>query len=97
MLFGMVYTPRHSPEAVRSEGSLQLFTNWRPPVAFREHWNFATGGGMGLIEADCSAALTRCIAPFTPFFDFTVQQLDGDDEARPNFMPVPAAGSGLVA
>ena len=79
MLFGMIYSPRNSPEAAGA--SLRPFTNWLPPVEFRDHWDFATGGGMGLIEADSPAALGRAIAPFTPFFDFRLEQVESNDEA----------------
>jgi hypothetical protein len=81
MLFGIVYTPRHSSEAAGA--SIQLFTNWQPPVEFKDHWGFATGGGMGLVEADSSAALAGSIAPFTPFFEFTLEQVDNNDEGVP--------------
>jgi hypothetical protein len=83
MLFGVVYLPRKSHEAARSERSLGLFTNWQPPVDFKDHWNFATGGGIGLIEARTSAALARSLAPFKPFFDFRLEQVDHDEEAVP--------------
>ena len=94
MLFGMVYTPRHSTEAAGS--TLRLFTNWQPPVGFKEHWNFATGGGMGLIEADSPAALGGAIAPFTQFFDFKLEQVDSNEDARPTFSQAHAQGD-LVA
>jgi hypothetical protein len=74
MLFGVVYSPRTSPEA--ASGTLEPFTDWQPPVAFKDHWPFATGGGMGLIEADSSAALAGAIAPFTPYFEFTLEQVE---------------------
>jgi hypothetical protein len=51
---------------------------------------------MGLIEADCPASLTACTAPFTPFFDFTVQRLEDDGTARPGHPGLGAAGT-LVA
>jgi hypothetical protein len=75
MLFGLVYTPRTSSEA--AGGSPQLFTDWRPPLEFKGHWSFATGGGMGLIEAATPAALTGAVAPFAAFFDFRLEQVDG--------------------
>jgi hypothetical protein len=81
MLFGIVYTPRNSREA--ADSSMQIFTDWRPPVEFKGHWNFATGGGMGLIEAATSAALLRAVAPFTVFFDFKLEQVDRTDETPP--------------
>ncbi len=88
MLFGVVYSPRNSRKA--ASGSLEPFTNWQPPVEFKDHWNFATGGGMGLIEADSSAALAGAIAPFTPFFDFTLEQVDSDGEAVPTLIETSA-------
>jgi Domain of unknown function (DUF3303) len=82
MLFGVVYSPRPSPAA--TSGTLEPFTDWQPPVAFMDHWPFVTGGGMGLIEAESPAALTSAIAPFTPYFDFTLQQVDlVTDQFRP--------------
>jgi len=90
MLFGVVYSRRNSPEAANSERSLSLFTDWQPPLEFTDHWNFATGGGMGLVEADSSAALAGVIAPFAPFFDFKLEQVDADDEAVPTFMKMSA-------
>jgi hypothetical protein len=74
MLFGIVYTPR-SPEGPAGT-SLELFGDWRPPLAFREHWRFAAGGGMGLVESRTAAELSRSIAPFAPFFAFQVKQLE---------------------
>jgi len=90
MLFGVVYRPRKPHEAAHSERSLGLFTNWQPPVEFKDHWNFAAGGGMGLIEADSSAALAGAIAPFTPFFDFRLEQVDRDEEAVPTLIETSA-------
>jgi hypothetical protein len=90
MLFGVVYSPRNSPEAANSERSLVLFANWQPPVDFKDHWSFATGGGMGLVEAESSTALAGAIAPFTPFFDFKLEQVDRDEEAVPTFMTTSA-------
>lgn len=90
MLFGVVYHPRESHKAAHSERSLGLFTNWQPPVDFKDHWNFATGGGMGLIEAGTSAALADAIAPFKPFFDFRLERVDRDEEA-PRVTPVHVA------
>jgi Domain of unknown function (DUF3303) len=78
MLYGMIYTPRNSHEAAAS--SMQIFKDWQPPVEFRGHWNFATGGGMGLIEAPTTAALFGAIAPFSAFFEFKLEQLDRTDE-----------------
>ena len=78
MLFGVVYTPRQPAGSARS--GLQLFTSWRPPLEFTGHWHFAAGGGMGLVEAHTAAELSRSIAPFAPFFDFTVGQLDAAAE-----------------
>ncbi len=83
MLFGMIYTPRNSREA--ADSSMQIFTDWQPPVEFRGHWNFANGGGMGLIEAPTSAALLGALAPFAAFFDVKLEQVDGIDEAVHGF------------
>jgi len=79
VLFGVVYTPREPAGPART--GLELFTSWRPPLAFTGHWRFAAGGGMGLVEASTTAELSRCIAPFAPFFDFTVAQLEAGQEA----------------
>ncbi len=94
MLFGLVYTPRHAREA--ADSSMQIFTDWQPPVEFRGHWNFATGGGMGLIEAPTSAALLGAVAPFTPFFDFKLEQVDRIDDAVHGSVPT-AESRGLAA
>ena len=90
MLYGMVYSPRNSADAADSERSLILFTDWQPPVEFKDHWSFATGGGMGLIEADSPAALAGAIAPFTLFFDFTLEQVDRDESVVPTFVKTSA-------
>ena len=90
MLFGMVYIPRSSAGAASTERSLRLFSDWRPPVAFKDQWDFASGGGMGLIEADSPAALAGAIAPFTPFFEFKLEQVTSVEEAgspRTNALP----------
>ncbi len=81
MLFGIVYTPRNSPEAAGS--AMQIFTDWQPPVEFRDHWPFATGGGMGVIEAPTSAALMGAVAPFGVFFDFRLEQIDRISSSTP--------------
>ncbi len=47
MLFGIVYSPRDSSEE-SARRSLQLFTNWQPPIEFKGHWALATGGGMAI-------------------------------------------------
>jgi len=78
MLFGIVYTPL-TPEGPAGT-SLELFGDWRPPLAFREHWRFAAGGGMGLVESRTAAELSRSIAPFAPFFAFQVKQLETREE-----------------
>ena len=74
MLFGIVYTP-HKAEGA-ADMSLELFGDWRPPVAFRWHWGFAAGGGMGVVEARTAAELSRALAPFVSFFGFRVEQLE---------------------
>jgi hypothetical protein len=86
MLFGMVYIPRSSTEAASAERSLRLFADWRPPVEFKDHWDFVTGGGMGVIESSSSGVLAGAIAPFTPFFDFTLEQVTGREEAESVFV-----------
>jgi hypothetical protein len=89
VLFGIVYTSRDSSEAAVKR-SLQLFTNWQPPVEFKSHWAFATGGGMALVEAEGSAAMVEALAPFTSFFDFKVEPVVTIEEAVPIFMKVNA-------
>jgi hypothetical protein len=74
MLFGVIYTPREYDGPAGS--GLQLFSNWKPPLAFVRHWSFAAGGGMGLTEARTSSELSRAIAPFVPFFDFRVERVE---------------------
>jgi len=86
VLFGVVYTPREQAGPART--GLELFTSWRPPLAFKGHWRFAAGGGMGLVEARTAGELSRCIAPFAPFFDFTVAQLEAGQDAPAPEEPV---------
>jgi hypothetical protein len=78
MLFGIVYTPRKAEG--RAVLSLDLFGDWRPPVAFRTHWQFAAGGGMGVVEARTAAELSGSLAPFAAFFAFRVEQLETAEE-----------------
>jgi hypothetical protein len=80
MLFGIVYRERH-PSEESQKRSLQLFTNWQPPVEFKGHWAFATGGGMAIVEAESHAAMVEAVAPYTPFFKFTVEAVVTIEEA----------------
>ncbi len=63
----------------RSEGgqkrSLDLFSKWQPgPGQFQGFYGFADGGGgVALIEAESAADLTRTMAPWTPFLNFTTR------------------------
>ena len=86
MLFGVVYAPREP--AGPAQTGLELFTSWQPPLEFIGHWRFAAGGGMGLVEARTAGDLSRRIAPFAPFFDFTVAQLEAGQEAPAPEEPV---------
>jgi hypothetical protein len=86
MLFGIVYTPRKAEG--RAVLSLDLFGDWRPPVAFRTHWQFAARGGMGVVEARTAAELSGSLAPFAAFFSFRVEQLEAAEETAS-----PAAGA----
>jgi hypothetical protein len=79
VLFGIVYTERN-PSEESQRRSLQLFTNWQPPVEFKGHWAFATGGGMAIVETENSASLVEAVAPFTPFFDFKVEPVVNVDD-----------------
>jgi Domain of unknown function (DUF3303) len=63
-LFGLVYTLRPPSEAGRQR-SLPLFTNRQPPVEFKGHWAFASGGAVGIVETDGAAALREAVAPYT--------------------------------
>jgi hypothetical protein len=85
MLFGVVYTERDVSEAAQKR-SLELFTNWQPPVEFQGHWAFATGGGMAVIEAESAAAVVEAIAPWTTFFHFKVEPVVGVEEGVAIFM-----------
>jgi Protein of unknown function (DUF3303) len=89
VLFGVVYRPRNPTEASQKR-SLQLFTNWQPPIEFKGHWAFARGGGMAIVEADDSAALVEAVVAFTPFFDFTIEPAVTVEEGVPLFMKVNA-------
>lgn len=85
MLFGIVYMERNPSEASQKR-SLQLFTNWQPPIEFKGHWAFATGGGMAVVETENAAALVEAVAPYAPFFDFKVEPIVDIEEAVPIFM-----------
>jgi hypothetical protein len=85
LLFGIVYTERDSSEESQKR-SLQLFTNWEPPVEFKGHWALATGGGIAIVEADSAAAMVEAIAPYTPFLDFKVEPVVSIEDAVPIFM-----------
>jgi Protein of unknown function (DUF3303) len=85
MLFGIVYKERN-PSEESQKRSLELFTKWQPPVEFKGHWAFATGGGMGIVEADDAAAIVEAIAPWTVFFDFKVEPVVNVEDGVPIFM-----------
>jgi hypothetical protein len=78
MVFCIVYTPRARDGAAGAD--LVLFRDWRPPLAFTQHWRFAAGGGIGLVEAGTAAELSRAIDPFAPFFAFQVARLEDDED-----------------
>jgi hypothetical protein len=84
VLFGIVYTERASSEESQKR-SLQLFSNWEPPIEFKGHWAFASGGGMAIVESDSAAAMVEAIAPYTPFLDFRVEPVVSIEEAVPIF------------
>jgi hypothetical protein len=85
VLFGIVYRERH-PSEESQKRSIQLFTNWQPPVEFKGHWAFATGGGMAIIEADDSAAIVEAVSPYTPFFKFKVEPVVNVEDGVAIFM-----------
>lgn len=85
MEFGVVYTERNPTEESQKR-SVQLFTAWDPPVEFKGHWVFATGGGMAVIEGATAAAVVEAIAPWTPFFDFRVEPVAPAEEGVPIVM-----------
>jgi hypothetical protein len=85
MLFGIVYSERN-PSEESQQRTLQLFTSWEPPVEFKGHWVFPSGGGIGIVEADSAAAVVEAIAPWTPFFDFKVEPVVAVEEGVPIFM-----------
>jgi Protein of unknown function (DUF3303) len=87
VLFGVVYRVRDASEEGQKR-SLQLFTSWQPPVEFKGHWAFSTGGGMAIVEADGAAAIVEAVSAFTPFLDFTVEPVVAIEEAVPIFMKV---------
>jgi hypothetical protein len=94
MVFCIVYTPRARDGAAGT--GVALFGDWRPPLAFSRHWRFAAGGGIGLVEAETAAELSRAIDPFTPFFAFQVARLE--DDHVPDGRQVPAhVGAGRPA
>jgi hypothetical protein len=85
MLFGIIYTERN-PSEENQKRSLQLFTNWQPPIEFKGHWVLASGGGMAVAEAESAAAIVEAVAPYTPFLDFKVEPVITIEEAVPIFM-----------
>jgi hypothetical protein len=85
MLFGVVYSERNPSEETQNR-ALRLFTNWRPPVEFKGHWAFATGGGMAIIEADTAGAVVEAIAPWIPFLTFKVEPIVPIEDGVPIFM-----------
>jgi hypothetical protein len=85
MLFGVIYTERNPSEDAQKR-SLQLFTNWQPPIEFKHHWALAAGGGMAVIESDSAAAIVEAVAPYTPFFHFRVEPVVSIEEAVPILM-----------
>jgi hypothetical protein len=85
MLFGIIYTERNPSEASQKR-SIQLFTNWQPPVEFKHHWAFASGGGMAVVETDSPAALLEAVGSYTPFFDFRVEPVMTIEDAVPVFL-----------
>ena len=85
MLFGIVYKERHSTEEMQQR-SLQLFTNWQPPVEFKGHWAFTTGGGMAIVESDDAAAIFEAVSAFTPYLEFRVEPVLEIEAAVPIFM-----------
>ena len=85
MLFGIVYTPR-DPSEQATKRSLELFTNWQPPIEFKAHWAFATGGGMAIVSTESAASMVEAIAPYTAFFDFRAEPVVSIEEAVPILM-----------
>jgi hypothetical protein len=85
VLFGVVYTVRDFSEQGQKRAT-QLFTNWQPPVEFKGHWAFASGGGMAVVEADSAAAMVEAVAPHSAYFDFKVEPVVAIEEAVPIFM-----------
>jgi Domain of unknown function (DUF3303) len=85
MLFGIIYTPRDTSEAA-AKRSLQLFTNWQPPIEFKGHWALAAGGGMAVAEADSAEAMVEAVAPWGTFFDFRVEPAVEIEAAVPILM-----------
>lgn len=85
MLFGIIYSPRDSSEE-SAKRSLQLFTNWQPPIEFKGHWALATGGGMAIAEAGSAEAMIEAVAPWGAFFDFRVEPAVEIEAAVPILM-----------
>jgi hypothetical protein len=93
MVFCIVYTPLQ-PEGSAGAG-IELFGDWRPPLAFSEHWRFAAGGGIGLVEAQTVAELSRALSPFAPFFAFQVARVE-EDAGRSGLQQARPAAAGLL-
>jgi Domain of unknown function (DUF3303) len=89
VLFGIIYTPREGSEEAEKR-SLQLFTNWQPPIEFKGHWALAAGGGMAVAEAESAAAVVEATAPWNAFFQFRVEPAIPIEEAVPILMKTQA-------
>jgi uncharacterized protein DUF3303 len=85
MLFATIYTARNPTEESQRR-SLQLFTNWQPPVPFQAHYARADGkGGITIWDIDDPALILEAVSPFTAFFDFEIVPIVNIEDAVPVF------------
>jgi Domain of unknown function (DUF3303) len=82
VLFGIIYRER-TPTEEGQKRSLELFQRWQPPIEFKGHWAFATGGGMAVFEADTAAAVVESTVPWTPYFEFRIEPVVEIEQAVP--------------
>ena len=86
MQFGVIYTQRDGLSEEMEKRSLQLFTQWSPPLEFKVHYARGDGqGGLAIGESDSAEAIVEGITPWQPFFKFEVMPVVDIQAAVPLF------------